>query len=386
MDFELTEERRLLRQVAHSFMTKECPGQYLKEMDEKGEFPHEFCEKIAQIGWFGVGIPEEYGGSGGDVLDLVILFKEMAKQSLSLAVAYSLTALWGGVTILATGTEEQKRLYLPQIARGELRFAMALTEPSGGTDLLSLQSKARRDNGDYIINGQKTFITGASHAHYITTLVRTDESVTKKHKGLTLFIVDPGSPGLEIRRLNKLGVRGVSLNEIFYSDVKVPTGNTLGRLNEAWSHLVEILNTERVLCAALATGVAEGAFEEVLDYAKQREAFGKPIGQFQVIQHYLADMAIDIEAANLLLYKATWLRQMNKPNMMEANMAKLFASEVADRVTSNGINITAGYAYSMELNVQRHWRDVKHLIFAPVSNEMIKNLVGEKLLGLPRSY
>jgi acyl-CoA dehydrogenase len=305
---------------------------------------------------------------------------------MALGVAYTLGVLWGGETFLAWGTEEQKRFYLPEISRGKLLFDMALTEPSGGTDLLMLRAEARLKDGHYIINGQKTFITGASVADYIITLVRTDKSVDKKSKGLTLFIVDAKSPGLEIRRLKKLGVKAVSFDEIFYSDVKVSKENILGRLNDGFYDLLEILNTERVLCAGTAIATAEGAFEEVLEYAKQREAFGKPLGQIQVIQHHLANMAIDITTANLLLYKAAWLRQMNRPNIIEGNMANLVATEVAEKVTSIGMNIMGGYSYSMEFDIQRHWRDAKHLIFAPISNDMIRNFIGERLLGLPRSY
>ena len=386
MDFSLTEEQKLLQETVRRFMTKEFTSQYLRDIDEKSEFPFEFWEKIAQMGWFGAYIPREYGGSNGDIMDLVILIMGMAKRSMALGVAYMLGSLWGGETFTICGTKEQKQLYLPKIAKGKLCFSMALTEPSGGTDLFSLQSKARSVNGHYILNGQKTFITGASHADFIITLVRTDKSVTKNSEGLTLFIVDSKNQGLEIRPLKKLGVKAVSLNEVFYTDVKVPEANILGTLNKGWHHLAEILNTERVLCAALAIGAAEGAFEEILNYAKEREAFGKPIGQFQVIQHHLADMAIGIESAKLLLYKAAWLRQANKPNIMEANMAKLVATEIAEKTASIGINIMTGYAYTMEFDVQRHWRDIKHLIFAPISNDMIKNIVGEKLLGLPRSF
>jgi butyryl-CoA dehydrogenase len=386
MDFGFTEEQKLLEETVRRFVEKECPREYLREIDEKGEFPFKIWEKIAQMGWFGIGIPEEYGGSGGDIMDLLIVLKGLTKPSMALGVAYTLGVLWGGETFLAWGTEEQKRFYLPEISRGKLRFDMALTEPSGGTDLLMLRAEARLKDGHYIINGQKTFITGASVADYIITLVRTDKSVDKKSKGLTLFIVDAKSPGLEIRRLKKLGVKAVSFDEIFYSDVKVSKENILGRLNDGFYDLLEILNTERVLCAGTAIATAEGAFEEVLEYAKQREAFGKPLGQIQVIQHHLANMAIDITTANLLLYKAAWLRQMNRPNIIEGNMANLVATEVAEKVTSIGMNIMGGYSYSMEFDIQRHWRDAKHLIFAPISNDMIRNFIGERLLGLPRSY
>jgi len=386
MDFEFTKEQKLLEETVRRFVEKECPREYLREIDKKGEFPLKVWEKIAQMGWFGIAIPEEYGGSGGDVMDLLIVLKGLTRRSMALGVAYTLGVLWGGETILACGTEDQKRYYLPEIAKGKFRFAMALTEPSGGTDLLSLRAKARVEDGHYIINAQKTFITGASVADYIITLVRTDKSVDKKSKGLTLFIVDAKSPGLEIRRLEKLGVRAVSFDEIFYSDVKVPKENILGRLNDGFYDLLEILNTERVLCAGTAIATAEGAFEEVLEYSKQREAFGKPLGQIQIIQHHLANMAIEIHTANLLLYETAWLRQMNKPNVIEGNMGNLVATEVAEKVTSIGMNIMAGYAYSMEFDIQRHWRDAKHLIFAPISNDMIRNFIGERLLGFPRSY
>jgi acyl-CoA dehydrogenase len=265
-------------------------------------------------------------------------------------------------------------------------FSLALTEPEGGTDILgSLRSAAELRNEAYFINGQKTFITGAHVADFLVTLVRTNEEAPRKAEGLSVFLVDAKSPGIEMNRLKKLGIKAIGSNEIFFTDVKVPPQNLLGVLNKGWYQIVSTLNNERVALAGLCVGLAQAAFEEALQYAKKRIAFGKPIGQFQAIQHYLAEVATSIESARLLTYKAAWLQSMGRENAVESAMAKLIASETAFDAATKGMRIFGGYGYIMEYPIQRLLRDSILFLFTPITNEMIKNFIGESL-RLPKSY
>ena len=236
-----------------------------------------------------------------------------------------------------------------------------------------------------VINGQKTFISGADVSDYYITVVRTDRAPKKKAEGVSVLIVDAHSPGIEVRPLKKLGIKSVHACEVFFDNVLVPKENLLGQKEKGWYQLVNTLNNERIGVAAMALGVAEAAFEDSVRYAKEREAFGKPIGQFQAIQHYLADSATKIELATLLLLKAAWMQSKEQRCDVEATMAKLYASEVAFEIASIGIQIMGGYGYMMEYDMQRYFRDVKVFSFAPISNEMARNYIAESL-GLPKSY
>lgn len=385
MDFSLTEEQELFRESIRRFLKKECPKEYTRNLDETEEFPLDLWEKMAQLGWLGVAIDEKYDGSGGDILDMAILVEELGRGSAATAFVYFISCCFGGKSIGFYGNEEQKKFYLGKLCKGEARFALALTEPGGGTDILAMTSKAALDGNDYIVNGQKMFITGAHVAHYLITPVRTTLNPAKKSEGITIFIVDAKSPGVEIRRLKKLGLKSAGTTEIFYTDVRVPKENILGEVDKGWYSLVHTLNNERIGVGALCVGMAQAILDDALDYAKERTAFGKPIGQFQAIQHYLAEMAMEIELARLMVYKAAWLQAQGKPCAVESAMAKLYASDVCFRNACKGMQIMAGHGYMMETDMQRYFRDSRLYTFAPISNEMCKNFIGQ-CLGLPKSY
>jgi alkylation response protein AidB-like acyl-CoA dehydrogenase len=242
-----------------------------------------------------------------------------------------------------------------------------------------------KKNGKYIVNGQKIFITGAHVAHYLVAVVKTGDDKNKKTANLSVLLIDTKSPGLEIRRLNKLGVKATGTNEIFFTDVEVPIENLMGDEGKGWYQIVHTLNNERVTLAALSVGIGQAAFEYALKYARERIAFNKPIGQFQTIQGYLAEMITELEMARLLVYKAAWLQSQGKKCAQETAMAKLAASEAGFKATLQGMRIMGGYGYMMEYDMQRYFRDAVLFLEAPVSNEMIKNFICMEL-GLPRSY
>ncbi|MDY7037157.1 MAG: acyl-CoA dehydrogenase family protein [Thermodesulfobacteriota bacterium] len=385
MDFEFSEEQQIVRQSIASFMKKECSPEYVRWCDENAEFPQKIWKGIVEMGLLGASIPEEYGGTGGDIVDQVVILEELTKGMTAIGFAYFLSSCFGGKSIGFYGSEEQKKFYLKGLAEGRFRVALGLTEPGGGTDILdSLKTKAVLKGDNYIVNGQKVFITGAQDADYIITVVRTGETKKKTH-GLSILIIKADSPGLTIRRIDTMGLRSVGTNEIFFEDVVVPAENILGRKDNGWYHLLSTLNNERITAAALSVGMSQAALDCALQYVKEREAFGRPIGQFQAVQHKLANAAKEIELSRLITYKAAWLQSKGETCHIEAAMAKLAASETCWNVANAGMQVMGGYGFSMEYDMQRFYRDSSPGRAVPINNEMILNLIGEGL-GLPRCY
>ena len=283
--------------------------------------PDEILQKAVALGFNAMHVPVEYGGMGGNLIDEVILAEEVSRRSA--AASFGLHMGLFVSLIHAYGNERQKNEYLPKLAKGQIGFCIGLTEPGGGTDVIgALKTTAVSDGDDFIVNGQKTYITGAHVAPYTCALVITDKDAPKKSKGVSLLLIDLKSPGVEIRPLHKISMLGAGSNEVYFTDVRVPKENLLGGLNKGFSQMMILLNPERILTAADTVGIAQGAYEEALEYAKTRTAFGKPIGQFQVLQHWLADMWIEIELSRLITYKAAWLFAQNQPCWMEAAAAR----------------------------------------------------------------
>jgi len=262
---------------------------------------------------------------------------------------------------------------------------MALTEPAGGTDILGAISTRAIDDGDaWVINGQKVFITGAHRADYIMTIAITDPDV-KRSKGLSVFIVPGKTEGLETRLIPKLGCHSCGTNEVFYDNVRIPKENLLGTLHTGWYELTKVLNSERIATAMLTLGIAKAAFNDAFKYAKERHAFGGPIARFQSLQHYLADIAIEIENARNLIYKCAWLADQGKPMQIEACMAKIVACRAAEKAALWGMEIMGGYGYTMEYDMQRYFREYSQFNFSPISNEMAKNMIMQ-FMGYPKSW
>lgn len=385
MDFDFTQEQNDLRAGIKDFIKKECPREHLRQLDEKEEYPHEIWAKLASKGWLGLAVPEEYGGSGGSVLDVVIVVEELAKAMTALGMMYLSNSCFGANSVGAYGTEEQKKKLLPGLAKGSIRMCFGVTEPNTGVDTLSLTTAAV-DKGDYfLVNGQKNFITAAHIADYIVLLTRSNKDVKKKTEGLSILLTSTKLPGVEIRLMRKLGTRAVGTCEIFLTDVQVPKWFLLGEKDKGWQFILHTMNNERITVSAYRLGTAQAAFEDALKYSKERIVFERPIGQFQAVQHRLADMYVDIELSRLMVYKAAWLQSQGKPCAMEANMAKLASSEMDLRVCQSGMRIMAGYGYSMEYDMQRYFRDS---ILAPTgtsTQELVKSFIGVQL-GLPKSF
>jgi alkylation response protein AidB-like acyl-CoA dehydrogenase len=379
MDFTLTEEQTMLKDTIRRFVETEIPREVAVEIDEKDEFPHELLQKLCDLGFMGVNVPEEYGGQGGTIVDMMILTEETSKKLPVLAWAIGNIILYGNAIIGVNGNEEQKKKYLPRLAKGELKFAYALTEPNAGSDAASIQTKAVLKDEYYVLNGTKMFITGAGVADITVTNARTAES---RLGGITDFLVDTKSEGYTARPIKDLGYRGSNTCEVHYDDVKVPLENILGgpeKLNKGWSQMMRLLNTERLLLSACALGIGQGAFEYALNYAKEREQFGQPIGKFQVIQHKLVDMATELEAARCLAYYAAWKETQHMECVKETSMSKYFCTEVAKKVALEGVQILGGYGYAMEYDAQRYVRDVLVLPIGGGTTQIQKNIVGAQL-------
>jgi acyl-CoA dehydrogenase len=386
MDFDFSEEQLMLQDSVRRFCEKELPKDVVRKSDENEELPLSIWPKMAELGWLGIALPEEYGGTGGSIIEQLIIMEELSRKSPALAICFMTTNSFGARTIFNNGSESQKKAFLPKISRGEVKFCLALTEPGGGTDVLgALKTKAETQGSEFVINGQKTFISDASVADYMILVARTDENPAKKSKGFSLILVDMNRDGVEIQKLNKLGIRPSVVSEIFLTDVHVPLDNLIGTRQEGWRHLLDTLNNERILVAGYALGIGRSAFDDAVSYAKERDAFGRPISQFQAIQHYLSDMYVRLELARLITYKAAWLQSLAKPCGVESTMAKLVASEAGLEIATNGMRILAGYGYMMEYDMQRYYRDAMQAVVTPITNEMSKNYIGQSL-GLGRSY
>lgn len=385
MIYELNEQQTQIQDTIRKFIAKECPREYQREIDDKEEFPHELWDKLAELGMFGLIIDEKYGGVGGNVVDMALAVEELAKGMFVLGDIFMQFNCFGPTTIKFFGSEKQKEEFLPKLARGELKICLGVTENHGGTDALGLKTFAEEKDDHYLVNGHKMYTTGAHVSDYIILMTRTTKNTERKSDGISIFIVDLKSPGITIKRLKKLGIKALGTCQVFFDNVKVPKENLLGERDRGWYHILNTLNNERIVIAAMCLGGAQAALQDSVQYAKDRVVFNHPIGQYQAIQHYIADMYIKVESARLLVQKAAHLQSLGMPCGTESSMAKLVASEAAHFAASRGMQIMAGFGYMMESDMQRYWRDTKLFEFAPVSNEMVRNFLAEKL-GLPRSY
>lgn len=386
MDFAFTDEQNLIRETYRDFCQKELNPEYVRWMDENCDYPpDDLLEKFAALGTMGATIPEEYGGSGLSMVDNCIIYEEIGTASVAASMGVGISTTFGAKPILEMGTESQKQKHLPRIVEGKEKWALALTEPAGGTDILGAIRTAADKKGDrYVINGQKLWISGAHKADFLTTVVITDKNVERKN-GLSVLIVDAKTPGITIRPVKKLGVHAFGVNEIFFDDVEVPVENLLGKENKGWYQLLSTLNPERISTSLLSLGIAKSAFEYALNYAKERMAFGKTIGSFQILQHYLADIAIETENARNLIYKCAWLYDTGQRYDVEVSMAKIVACRASELAARYGMEIMGGFGFAMEYDMQRHFRDYKQMMFSPISDEMAKNYIAQSF-GLPKSY
>ena len=387
MDFSLSEEQIAFRDTVRRWVNAELPKDLMRKLEADEEnYPYLIWDKLKEQGFFGIGIPEEYGGLGGDVVMQMIFAREMARTAGGLLWVWGLTSFGGAKSITTAGTEEQRRTWLPKMAAGEMRVSLSMTEPDGGTDVLgAMKTYADKVDGGWVINGAKMWTTAAKAADRLLVLCRSDRNAVKKHHGLSAFFVDAKTPGITATLLPKLGMRAMGSCSVTYDDVFVPDCDVLGEPHQAWGAMLPSLNNERIMVGAQCLGAIDGVLEDALAYMMQRHAFGKPIGQFQILQHYVADIATSQKLTELLLYNVAWMQAQGLPCGNEANMLKMVATESAVKAADLGIQILGGMGYSAETDMQRYWRDHRILRMTPISNEMVRNSIAENL-GLPRSF
>jgi acyl-CoA dehydrogenase len=385
MDFELGEDLALFQQETRAWVDREAPKSWARELERnEAEWPFELFDKLTRAGFHGVGIDEAYGGQGGNVLVQMILARELARSLGGLSWLWGITSFAGGKSIGLYGTDAQKERFLPPITRGEVRFAIGFTEPGGGTDVLGgMRTRARKVDGGWLVNGSKTWCSAAHTAHYILLLARTDDDVEKRHQGLSLFLLPTDADGVTIADIPKLGMRALGSCDVGLQDVFVPDELLLGEPGDAWYMLLPTLNNERIILSSFCCGILDGVLEDALAYVGEREAFGRKIGEFQVLQHYLADIAMWRHEADLVVRHAAWLQDSGRQCFQETTMAKVVASEAAVRAADLGIQILGGMGYSAETDMQRYWRDARLFRIGPITNEMARNAIAENL-GLPR--
>jgi len=356
MDFSLTEDQKMLKAMVRDFALKELEP-VAAQIDEESRFPVESVKRMAELGLLGLGFPEKYEGSG-DETGLCIAIEEISRVCASTALILLASSGLAGKPLYVYGSEEQGKRFVTPLATGEKLACFALTEANAGSDVAAIQTTAIKQKAGYVLNGTKIFITNGAEADIVLVFATLDRSL--RHRGITAFVVEKETPGFSVGKLeHKLGVRGSSTAELLFEDCFVPEENRLGNEGDGFKIALSAIDASRVTVAAQAVGIAQGAFEKALTYAKERQQFGQPIANFQAIQWMLADMATQIDAARLLTYRAVYLQINDLPFVREAAMAKVFAAEAAMSVTTKAIQIYGGYGYVKEYPLERYYRDAK---------------------------
>ena len=378
MDFRLTKEQKMIQTMVRDFTDSEIRP-IAQEIDASGEFPWVTIKKMAKLNMMGLAVPKEYGGAGVDAISYAIAIEEIAKACASTSVILAVHNSVCCYPIYKDGTEEQKQKFLVPLARGEKLGAFALTEPSAGTDAGAVATTAVLDGDEWVLNGNKIFITSGSEADTVLVIVSTDPG--KGTRGLSTFIIEKGTPGYTYGTIeDKMGVRASATTELVFEDCRIPKDNLLGPLHKGFKIGMQTLDGGRIGIAAQAVGIAQGAMDESIKYAKEREQFGRPIGKFQAIQWMLADMATKIDAARFLVYRAAHVKDAGKPFSMEAAMAKLYASRVAREVTSDAVQIHGGYGYTKDYPVERFYREAKITEIYEGTSEVQKMVIAGQVL------
>ena len=381
MNFELTEEQKDIQRAAREFAQKEFTREIALELEKKEEFPFDLWRKACKLGFIGAHFPEEYGGQGFGTLENVLIVEEFCRADSSIGMAIS-AAGFASELILRHGSKEQKEKYLPKVTGGEAISAGAFTEPEHGSDLTLLFTRAVKDGDEYVVNGTKTFITNGTIANFYLVLCQTNPEAKPTYRGQSILIVERGTKGFDATKIeNKMGIRLSPTAELSFSDVRIPKENLVGEENRGFYYAMEFFDESRPMVAAQAVGMAQGAFDRALAYAKEREQFGRKIGEFQVIQHKLADMAIKIETARLIVYKAAWNFDQGRIDPYLTSVAKTYACRVAIEVVDEAVQIFGGYGYIGEYDVERIYRDVRITEIYEGTREIQKNTIARALLG-----
>lgn len=388
MDFELTEDQETIRKAVAGLL-RDFDDHYWMEKDRDHEFPAEFYDAVARGGWLGLTIPEEYGGHGLGITEATLLLEEVARSGGGMNAASAIhLSIFGMHPVVVHGSEELKRRTLPRIATGDLHVCFGVTEPGAGLDTTSITTYARRDGDHYVVNGRKVWISKAMESEKILLLTRTTKvgEVAKRTDGMTLFLTDLDRARVNIRPIPKMGRNAVTSNELFIDDLRVPVEDRVGEEGQGFRYLLDGLNPERMLIAAEALGIGRVALDKAVRYGRERVVFDRPIGMNQGVQFPLADSLARLDAAELVLRRATWLYDHGRPCGREANTAKYLCADAGFTAADRALQTHGGMGYSEEYHVARYFREARLMRIAPISQEMILNYLGSHVLGLPRSY
>lgn len=380
MVFALSEEQRMLRDSVEKLMRRVATPDYLRRLDRERLYPYELYDAWVEAGLFLLPFPEEYGGLGAGTLELALVAEEIGRASADVAMAFG-GSMFCALNVLRKGSDAQKQTWLPKLGSGEIRMSISMSEPDAGSDIGAMRTHARRDGDHYVIGGQKIWATAAgAKDNVINVYVKTDPSAHYR-EGMSLFLVDNTAPGLEVRKLDMLGRRSVGTYELTFNDVRVPADRLVGGENNGWQCVLSGLQVERVVAAATDCGSARGAVEMAVAYVKERQQFGRPIGSFQAVAHALAAVESEIAGAWALTLAAAQMIDAGEDALKEITMAKLLASEVYVKAANVGMQAMGGFGYSMEFDMQRHYRDARAATVAAGTSEIQKNLIAG-LMGL----
>jgi alkylation response protein AidB-like acyl-CoA dehydrogenase len=379
MDFQVTDEQRMTQQLAREFAVKEI-APYAAQWDESCEFPWETLRKLADLNLLGIIFPQADGGAGLDYVSYALVIEELSRVDGSIGIIVASHTSLCSNHIYSAGSAEQRRRFLTPLARGEKLGAWGLTEPNAGSDASGTRTSAVLDGDEWVLNGSKIFITQGNVADIYVLMAATDAS--KKQHGISAFIVEQGTPGLSAMPMkNKFGVRASDTAQLTLDNVRLPKDNLLGEINQGFIDTLKILDGGRISIAAMALGIGRGAYEEALKYAQQREQFGQPIAQFQAIQGKLADMATELDAARLLIWRAAWLQDQGRRVTKESAMAKLYASEAATRACNQALQVHGGYGYMKDYPVERYLRDAKICEIGEGTSEIQRLIIARQVLS-----
>jgi len=376
----LSDEQVMLRDTARKLTQRVATPEYLRRLDRERLYPYELYDAWIEAGLLALPFPEEYGGLGRGLVDLAIVAEEISVPSSDVVMAFG-GSMFCGLNVLRMGSNAQRRTWLPKLLAGDIRMTISMSEPDAGSDIGAMRTSARRDGDDYVISGQKIWATGAgARDNVINVYVKTDPTANYR-QGMSLFLIDNTSPGLEIRKLDMLGRRSVGTFELTFNDVRIPADRLIGGENNGWKVVLAGLQAERVVAAACDCGSARGVFELALHYAQERKQFNRAIGTFQSIAHALADMQTEIEAAWALTLRAAAMVEAGEDALRQITMAKLMASETYVKAANTGMQIMGGFGYSMEFDMQRHYRDARAATIAAGTSQIQRNLIAG-LMGL----
>ena len=383
---ELTDTQKAIIETVREFVEKEVIP-VAEELEHKDEFPEKIYEGMKEMGLFGLTVPEEYGGVGESLMTYALTVVELARGWMSLSGILN-THFMGCYLINKFGTDEQRQKHLPRMATGEIRAALAMSEPEAGSDVQAIRTKAIRDGDDYVVNGQKMWLTNGLRSGIVMTLVKTDPEADPPHRGMSMLIVEkePGeakpAPGLDCgKNIEKMGYKGIETIEMTFSDYRTPVSSLLGsEEGQGFRQVLDGIEVGRVNVSARAVGVATRAFEEAIRYSQERKAFGKPISQHQAIQIHLAEMGTTLEAAKLMLYSAAEKKSSGERSDLEAGMSKLFASEACHEIVLKSLRVHGGYGYSKEFTIERLYRDAPFLLIGEGTSEIQKTVIARRLL------